>query len=125
MYSRATIAAASGGKPTLISSGAARAAGVSIVHQELVLVPYMTVAENIFLGREPGNKYNINRQQMIDEAQKLLDAYEMNIDADSLVEHLSIAQQQMVEIAKALAKHAKLPYKDTWYNEDAFKYIVK
>ncbi len=87
---------------------AARAAGVSIVHQELVLVPYMTVAENIFLGREPGNKYNINRQQMIDEAQKLLDAYEMNIDADSLVEHLSIAQQQMVEIVKAISFNSKI-----------------
>lgn len=47
---------------------AAREAGISIVHQELVLVPYMTVAENIFLGREPGTKWNINRGQMSRDA---------------------------------------------------------
>ena len=87
---------------------AARQAGISIVHQELVLVPYMTVAENIFLGREPGNKLNINRRKMSEDAQKLLDTYEMNIDADMLVEHLSIAQQQMVEIVKAISFNSKI-----------------
>lgn len=87
---------------------AARRAGVSIVHQELVLVPYMTVAENIFLGREPGNRLNINRVKMSEEAQKLLDAYEMNIDADALVEQLTIAQQQMVEIVKAISFQSKI-----------------
>lgn len=87
---------------------AAREAGVSIVHQELVLVPYMTVAENIFLGREPGNKMNVNRKQMAEEAQKLLDAYEMNIDANVLVERLTIAQQQMVEIVKAISFNSKI-----------------
>ena len=87
---------------------AARHAGISIVHQELVLVPYMTVAENIFLGREPGSRMNINRRQMTAEAQKLLDTYEMNIDADMLVERLTIAQQQMVEIVKAISFNSKI-----------------
>lgn len=87
---------------------AARQAGVSIVHQELVLVPYMTVAENIFLGREPGNRLNINRAKMTEEAQKLLDTYEMNIHADALVEQLTIAQQQMVEIVKAISFQSKI-----------------
>lgn len=87
---------------------AARHAGVSIVHQELVLVPYMTVAENIFLGREPGTKLNVNRRQMSEEAQKLLDAYDMNINADTLVEKLTIAQQQMVEIVKAISFQSKI-----------------
>lgn len=87
---------------------AARQAGISIVHQELVLVPYMTVAENIFLGREPGKKMNINRRKMSEDAQKLLDAYEMNIDADTLVERLTIAQQQMVEIVKAISFNSKI-----------------
>ncbi len=87
---------------------AAREAGISIVHQELVLVPYMTVAENIFLGREPGNKLNINRRQMSEDAQKLLDAYEMHIDADTLVERLTIAQQQMVEIVKAISFNSRI-----------------
>ena len=75
-----------GQKVRIDSVAAARLAGVSIVHQELVLVPYMTVAENIFLGREPGSRFNIHRAKMTEEAQKLLDAYEMNIDADALVE---------------------------------------
>lgn len=87
---------------------AARQAGISIVHQELVLVPYMTVAENIFLGREPGKKLNVNRKKMSEDAQKLLDAYEMNIDADTLVERLTIAQQQMVEIVKAISFNSKI-----------------
>ena len=87
---------------------AARHAGISIVHQELVLVPYMTVAENIFLGREPGTKMNVDRRKMVEEAQKLLDTYEMHIDANMLVEHLTIAQQQMVEVAKALTHDVKV-----------------
>lgn len=87
---------------------AAREAGISIVHQELVLVPYMTVAENIFLGREPGSRLNINRRKMSEDAQELLDAYEMHIDADTLVEHLTIAQQQMVEIVKAISFNSRI-----------------
>lgn len=86
----------------------ARDAGISIVHQELVLVPYMTVAENIFLGREPGSKLNINRQKMSEDAQKLLDTYEMGINADTLVEKLTIAQKQMVEIVKAISFNSKI-----------------
>ena len=86
----------------------ARKAGVSIVHQELVLVPYMTVAENIFLGREPGKKLNINRKKMTEDAQKLLDSYEMGINADTLVEKLTIAQRQMVEIVKAISFNSKI-----------------
>ncbi len=87
---------------------AAREAGISIVHQELVLVPHMTVAENIFLGREPGTKWNVDKDKMSRDAQELLDAYEMHIDADSLVERLSIAQRQMVEIVKAISFDAKI-----------------
>jgi ribose transport system ATP-binding protein len=81
--------------------------GISIIHQELVLVPYMTVAENIFLGREPGNRF-INRKKMVTDAQKLLDQYEIHIDANILVNKLSIAQQQMVEIVKAISYQSKI-----------------
>ncbi len=97
-----------GNKVVIDGVSAARAAGISIVHQELVLVPYMTVAENIFLGREMGTKMNVDHEKMRQEAQKLLDTYEMNIKADSLVEHLTIAQQQMVEIVKAISFNAKI-----------------
>lgn len=82
--------------------------GVAIIHQELVLVPYMTVAENIFLGREHGKGKFINKESMIREAQALLDQYEMNIDAETLVKDLTIAQQQMVEIVKAISFNSKI-----------------
>ncbi len=82
--------------------------GVAIIHQELVLVPHMTVAENIFLGREAGHKLNINRRKMSQEAQALLDAYDMNISADSMVSKLTIAQRQMVEIVKAISYQSKI-----------------
>lgn len=86
----------------------ARAAGISIVHQELVLVPHMTVAENIFLGREPGRTLNINRDLMVEEAQKLLDTYDMNINAEALINDLTIAQRQMVEIVKAISFNSRI-----------------
>ena len=87
---------------------AAQANGISIIHQELVLVPYMTVAENIFLGREPMKGGFVNKGLMNREAQELLDAYDMNISADTLVDKLTIAQQQMVEIVKAISYNSKI-----------------
>lgn len=82
--------------------------GVAIIHQELVLVPYMTVAENIFLGREHGNGRFVNKDSMNKEAQELLDQYQMNIDAETMVKDLTIAQQQMVEIVKAISFNSKI-----------------
>ncbi|WP_347458038.1 sugar ABC transporter ATP-binding protein [Clostridium sp. C105KSO13] len=82
--------------------------GIAIIHQELVLVPYMTVAENIFLGREFGNNILVNRKKMNQEAQKLLDENQVNIRADMLVGKLTIAQQQMVEIVKAISYDSKI-----------------
>lgn len=87
---------------------AAQANGIAIIHQELVLVPYMTVAENIFLGREPMTGGFVNIRQMTQEAQALLDANGMNIQADALVGSLTIAQQQMVEIVKAISFNSKI-----------------
>ncbi len=82
--------------------------GIAIIHQELVLVPHMTVAENIFLGREHGSGILINRKKMTEEAQALLDAQEINIDAGVLIKDLTIAQQQMVEIVKAISYNSKI-----------------
>lgn len=82
--------------------------GIAIIHQELVLVPYMTVAENIFLGREAGSGILADRAKMTKDAQALLDAYDMKIDAGSLVKDLTIAQQQMVEIVKAISYDSKI-----------------
>ena len=81
---------------------AARDNGISIIHQELVLVPHMTVAENIFLGREPMGKFGVDFKKMAKDAQAMLDQFELGIQAETPVGELSIAQQQMVEIARAV-----------------------
>ncbi len=97
------------GKKVLIDSvKAAQENGISIIHQELVLVPHMTVAENIFLGREQGRYQLVNHKRMNQEAQALLDTYDMHIDAATLVGKLTIAQQQMVEIVKAISFHSQI-----------------
>ena len=84
--------------------------GVSMIHQELALAPYRTVGENIFLGREPQGKLPgfIAWNTLYDRAQELLDQLNVNVGAHANVDDLSIAQQQMVEVAKALSYNADL-----------------
>ncbi|MTK08605.1 MAG: sugar ABC transporter ATP-binding protein [Hungatella sp.] len=82
--------------------------GISIIHQELVLVPHMTVAENIFLGREPGKGGFIDHETMEREAETLLNDYHMSISPGAFVKDLTIAQQQMVEIVKAISYRSKI-----------------
>ncbi|WP_320127744.1 sugar ABC transporter ATP-binding protein [uncultured Sphaerochaeta sp.] len=86
------------------------ALGISVIHQELVLVPYMTIAENIFMGRElvKGPFHYIDKQKMNSEAQRHLDSFGLNLRATDLVSNLSVAQQQMVEICKAMSLESKL-----------------
>lgn len=87
--------------------------GMSVVHQELKLVETLTVAENIFLGRPPVNKNNkivqlVNWRKLYKEAQQLLDQLNVKIDMNATVNKLSVAQQQIVEICKALSFNAEL-----------------
>lgn len=82
--------------------------GIAIIHQELVLVPHMTVAENIFLGREPMNGFLVNRAKMNEDTEKLLKAYKMTFSPQTLMVDLTIAQQQMVEIIKAISFNSKI-----------------
>ena len=97
------------GKPVQINSVQdAEKNGIAIIHQELVLVPYMNVAENIYLGREPGKGIVADRAQMVKDAQKILDELGMDIDANTLVKDLPIAKQQMVEITKAVSENSKI-----------------
>ena len=86
----------------------ARDNGISIIHQELVLVPHMTVAENIFLGREALGKFGVNYTKMSADAQKMLDRFDLGIDSDAQIADLSIAQQQMVEIVKAISFNCRI-----------------
>lgn len=90
------------------SVNAARDNGISIIHQELVQVPHMTVAENIFLGREPMGKFGVDNRTMIKESQKMLDRFDLGINAASEIYDLSIAQQQMVEIVKAISFNCRI-----------------
>src|SRR5829696_5030851 len=81
----------------------AESAGVAVIFQELSLVKDMTVGENIFLGREPRRFGVIRWNELYSRAQHLLDDLHLPIDPRSPVRNLGIGQQQLVEIAKALA----------------------
>lgn len=83
--------------------------GIAIIHQELTLIPQMTVYENIFLGREPKNRFGaIDKGYMRRKSRELLEKLHMDMDPNSTVGILSIAQQQMVEIAKVLLYDARV-----------------
>jgi ribose transport system ATP-binding protein/inositol transport system ATP-binding protein len=86
-----------------------QANGIAVIHQELVLVPYMTIAENIFMGREPRNSFGlIDKRKMNRDAQNLIKSIGLDMSAATLVRRLSVGQQQMVEIAKALSFNARI-----------------
>ena len=83
--------------------------GISMIHQELSPVPEMTVAENVYLGREPTNRIGlIDKRRMIDDTRALLGRLDLHIDPRSVMKRLSIAQMQMVEIAKAISYDSRL-----------------
>jgi ribose transport system ATP-binding protein len=83
--------------------------GVAFIHQELNLVPGLTVAENIFLGREPRRGgCLVKRRQMERDAAALLAALDLRVQPDALVGRLRVGEQQLVEIAKALSLDARI-----------------
>jgi ribose transport system ATP-binding protein len=87
----------------------ARDAGISMIHQELNLVPHMTVAENIFLGREPLNAAGlVDFRKMKSDTLALLKTLGFDASPDALIMDLRVGQQQMVEIAKALSVDSKI-----------------
>lgn len=82
--------------------------GIVIIHQELALVPYMSIAENMYLGNEKGRKYAINWNETYGEADEYLKTVGLLESSHTLIKDIGVGKQQLVEIAKALAKHAKL-----------------
>src|SRR6266487_3189511 len=82
--------------------------GISMVHQEFALAPHLSVAENLFLGREPRRLGFISRKEEIDQTRQLLAHTGLNIDPRRAVGALSVAEQQLVEIAKAISVKAKV-----------------
>ncbi|HRY50556.1 MAG TPA: sugar ABC transporter ATP-binding protein [Candidatus Paceibacterota bacterium] len=89
--------------------GEARDAGIAMIHQELSLVPHLTVAENIFLGREPLTRCRlVDRAAMRRRAAELLKQLDLQASPDAPVETLRVGEQQGVEIARALSGQARV-----------------
>ena len=86
----------------------AQAAGIVIVHQELNMVGDLTVAQNIFIGREFKKGFMIDDRKMIQESKKLFDELHINIDPKAKMSDLTVGKQQMCEIAKAISHQAKV-----------------
>ena len=97
------------GEPVNISSAiVAQELGISTIYQEFNLVPQLTVAENIFLGRQPRRFGLVDRRKMVEEARRLLERMKVRVAPNALVSNLGVARQQMVEIAKALSLDAQI-----------------
>lgn len=99
------------GAPVVIGGPAdAQRLGIAVIFQEFTLVPYLSVAQNIFLGREPKSRLPglVDHARMRREAQAIMDQLGMTLDPNTVVATLGVAQQQMVEIAKALSQKARI-----------------
>ncbi|HEU5081100.1 MAG TPA: sugar ABC transporter ATP-binding protein [Opitutaceae bacterium] len=93
----------------LRSPDEAQALGINIIHQEFSLVPHLDVVENIFLGRERTGRFGLRAKRIMrQEAQAMLDRLGARIRLDSPVAQLSVAEQQFVEIAKALLRQTRI-----------------
>src|SRR4030095_1768280 len=91
-------------KPVQFSSTKdAEAASIAIIHQELNLIPYLTITENIFLGSELVNIGGmLDKKKMQEKTKQLLKRLNLDIDPDTKISSLKVGQQQLIEIAKAL-----------------------
>ncbi|WP_101877187.1 multiple monosaccharide ABC transporter ATP-binding protein [Lachnoclostridium edouardi] len=102
--------------------------GIVIIYQELALIPYMSIGENMYLGNERGKSYNINWNETYGEADKYLKIVGLNEPSHTLIKDIGVGKQQLVEIAKALAKNAKLLILDeptASLNEDDSKALLE
>ncbi|KJC37797.1 sugar ABC transporter ATP-binding protein [Bradyrhizobium sp. LTSP857] len=99
-----------GEKVTINSTADAQKLGIAVIFQEFSLVPYLDIAQNIFLGREPKGRIpgTIDRRKILADAKRLLDMIGFDIDPSVVVNTLGVAQQQMVEIAKAISQNARI-----------------
>lgn len=101
--------------------------GIVIIHQELALIPYMTIGENLFLGNERGKKAAINWDETYGMADKYIRQVGLTESSRTLIKDIGVGKQQLVEIAKALAKNAKLLILDeptASLNEDDSKALL-
>src|SRR6266567_5032370 len=84
------------------------ALGIGMVHQHFMLVEPMTVVENIVLGSEPGSAASLDLKKAADEIRKLSNEFKLAVNPETVIEHLSVGQQQRVELLKALYRRAQL-----------------
>ncbi|MDX3927727.1 MAG: sugar ABC transporter ATP-binding protein [Shinella sp.] len=97
---------------TLPPNGEAEALGVVVIHQELNLAEHLTVAENLFLGREITRNGFLCRAEMRRRSREILDSLGLKLSETTPIRHLSIADRQMVEIAKAISRDARVLFMD-------------
>jgi putative multiple sugar transport system ATP-binding protein len=84
------------------------AKGIAIIHQELALIPYLSISENIFIGNERAKRGFVDWDLTYKSAKEMLDKVGLNESPSTLIKDISVGKQQLVEIAKALSKNAKL-----------------
>ncbi|HPG20521.1 MAG TPA: sugar ABC transporter ATP-binding protein [Flexilinea sp.] len=87
---------------------AAQAMGICIIHQELNLCRHLSIAENIYLGREPYQGLFVNQKKQIEDTRKILKRLDVDLDPTTRVSELTVSKQQMVEIGKAISTNAKI-----------------
>ncbi|WP_333791691.1 sugar ABC transporter ATP-binding protein [Muricomes intestini] len=91
-----------GNKVKINSPKDAKKEKITIVHQELELIPDLSIAENIFLGNQPTTATGVNWKKMNAEAQDILEKFSLNLNVKTKIKYLTVGQQQLVEIAKAI-----------------------
>ena len=97
------------GHPVSFSSPrAAQIAGIVTIYQEFTLAPDMSIAENVFIGREPGSRLFVSRRALEQQTQALMNRIGLERSPNALVRDLSVAEQQMVEIARAISMKSRL-----------------
>jgi inositol transport system ATP-binding protein len=93
---------------TFASPHDAQALGIATIYQELNLLPNLTVAENVFIGREPGGRMLVSWRRLAEQTRVVTARVGLRVDPLAVVRDLSVAEQQMVEIARALSTEARL-----------------
>ncbi|MFN3634894.1 MAG: sugar ABC transporter ATP-binding protein [Rhizobium rhizophilum] len=101
-----------GAPVTLPANGAAEALGIVLIHQEFNLADHLTVTESLFLGREVTRFGVLDRKVMRAETRRVLDQLGSRIDENALISSLAVADKQMVEIAKAISRKARIVFMD-------------
>ena len=97
-----------GGVVNFASPHAAQQAGIATIYQEFTLAPDMSIAENVFIGREPGSKLFVSWRKLVAETRKICDSIGLKRFPLTPVRELSVAEQQLVEIARALSMRSRL-----------------